>query len=68
VKSDPVQSPSKPSTPTISLPIFGSHDNKSQSDSEVERKSTNEEAPSEDIDISAGSEKIEAKQVNRNKT
>ncbi|XP_060583062.1 polyhomeotic-like protein 2 isoform X2 [Ruditapes philippinarum] len=63
VKSDPVQSPSKPSTPTISLPIFGSHDNKSQSDSEVERKSTNEEAPSEDIDISAGSEKIEAKQI-----
>ncbi|XP_053379221.1 polyhomeotic-like protein 1 isoform X2 [Mercenaria mercenaria] len=64
IKSDPTQSPSsKPSTPTTSLPVFGSPDSKSQSDSEVDRKSANEEAASEDADNSAGSEKIEAKQL-----
>lgn len=56
-------STSKPPAPLTSLPVLGSPDTKSQSDSEVERKSVADDTAVDVSDHSAGSEKIEAKQL-----
>lgn len=64
VKSESIQSPTcKSPLPTNTVTALGSPDSKNQSDAEIERKSTNEEAPSDEVENTTVNEKLATKPV-----